>query len=101
MPNDVALSFDGTEGSRAQPYLRRPTPQFQQQGRPGPAPGNNGPGPGLQFMNFDLASGSGSSAPLAHSSAYGGSGSSGYVSFEDEPPLLEGMKSFQSLFTKF
>ena len=96
MPNDVALSFDGTEGSRAQPYLRRPTSQFQpQQGRPGPSPANNGPGPGpgpgLQFMNFDLPSGSGSSVPLAHSNTYGGSSSSGYVSLEDEPPLLEGI----------
>lgn len=89
MPNDVALSFDGTEGQRAQPYLRRPTPHMQQQqGRP---PTNNGPG--LQFMNFDLASASGSSAPLGgHGSTYGGSSGSGYVSFEDEPPLLEGMK---------
>lgn len=91
---DVAVSFDGTEGPRGQAYLRRPASHVQQQsqGRPGPSPALNGPGPGsgLPFMTFDLASGSGSSAPLSHISGYGGSSSiGGYASFEDEPPLLE------------
>lgn len=97
MSNDVALSFDNGIGVGAsQPYLRKPVPNLQEQlGRPGFA-AQNGPGPGLQFMNFDLASGSTSSAPLNHGNAYGGSSGSGYVSFEDEPPLLEGTKTLPS-----
>lgn len=45
-------------------------------------------------MNFDLVFGLGFSVLLVYSSVYGGSGSSGYVFFEDEFFFLEGMKSF-------
>jgi hypothetical protein len=89
MSNDVAVSFDnGIGGGASQPYLRKPVPNLQQQQGRGFA-AQNGPGPGLQFMNFDLASASASNAPLNHGNAYGGGSGSGYVSFEDEPPLLE------------
>ena len=91
MRDDVALSLDGTEGFRGQaPYMRRPQPQTQPQG---PMSTSNGSGPGLPFMTFDLASGSGSSEQLSYGGGYGASGSHGgeYASFEDEPPLLEGM----------
>lgn len=98
MRDDVALSFDNMEG---QPYLRRPASQMQQQqGRAVPSSStsnNNGQGMALPFMTFDLPSNSGSNKPLPYGGgAYNGAGGSyggggGFASFEDEPPLLEGM----------
>jgi hypothetical protein len=100
MRDDVALSFDNMEG---QPYLRRPASQMQQQqGRAVPSlstSNNNGQGMALPFMTFDLPSNSGSNKPLPYGGgayngggggSYGGGGG-GFASFEDEPPLLEGM----------
>ena len=93
MQDDVALSLDGTEGFRGQaawgqaPYMRRPQSQTQPQG---PMSTNHGSGPGLPFMTFDLASGSGLNEQLSYGGGYGASGGD-YASFEDEPPLLEGM----------
>lgn len=89
MRDDVALSFDGADPYRTGANRRTGTGMNGMQ--------SGGPGGGssaLPFMSFDL--GAASSAPPPRlgniGGGYGGGGG-GFGAFEDEAPLLEGLRS--------